>query len=366
MTRRPTGASAGDRGRARAGRRPGHQPAQRPLPDRLHRLQRRAAGAHRRRRPVRHRRPLHHAGRHPGARRRAAGRPGHGPALARAAVRRGTGRLGYESHDVTVDGCARWRRCWPTPAAGAGARVASGAPSRRSGRSRTTTRSRRCAGPARSPTGRWPSSPPRARCGPGAPSCEVGRELDARMLDAGRRGAVASRRSSPPAPNSAIPHHRPDATVLRDGDFLKLDFGATVDGYHSDMTRTVVLGHAGRLAARDLRAGRGRRRRPAGRRWRSAPTSSPSTRRARDVIADAGHGDHFTARPRARRGPGDPRGAGHRAARRGYPGRRHGRHRGAGRLPARPRRCPDRGHRWSSPDDAPELLTLTSKELLVL
>ena len=44
--------------------------------------------------------------------------------------------------------------------------------------------------------------------------------------------------------NSAIPHHRPDATVLRDGDFLKLDFGATVDGYHSDMTRTLVLGDA--------------------------------------------------------------------------------------------------------------------------
>src|SRR5688572_28166893 len=44
--------------------------------------------------------------------------------------------------------------------------------------------------------------------------------------------------------NSAIPHYRPDATVLADGDFLKLDFGATVDGYHSDMTRTVVLGDA--------------------------------------------------------------------------------------------------------------------------
>src|SRR3712207_9520811 len=44
--------------------------------------------------------------------------------------------------------------------------------------------------------------------------------------------------------NSAIPHHRPDATVLRDGDFLKLDFGATVDGYHSDMTRPLVLGSA--------------------------------------------------------------------------------------------------------------------------
>ena len=39
--------AAGDRGRAWAGRRPGHQPAQRPLPDRLHRLQRGAAGARR-------------------------------------------------------------------------------------------------------------------------------------------------------------------------------------------------------------------------------------------------------------------------------------------------------------------------------
>ena len=43
-------------------------------------------------------------------------------------------------------------------------------------------------------------------------------------------------------PNSAIPHHRPDARGAAAGDFVKLDFGATVDGYHSDMTRTLVLG----------------------------------------------------------------------------------------------------------------------------
>ncbi|WP_188585685.1 M24 family metallopeptidase [Gordonia jinhuaensis] len=42
--------------------------------------------------------------------------------------------------------------------------------------------------------------------------------------------------------NSAIPHHRPTEAVLAAGDLVKIDFGATVAGYHSDMTRTYVLG----------------------------------------------------------------------------------------------------------------------------
>jgi Xaa-Pro aminopeptidase len=44
--------------------------------------------------------------------------------------------------------------------------------------------------------------------------------------------------------HSAIPHHAPTDTAVRRGDLLKLDFGALVDGYHSDMTRTVVVGRA--------------------------------------------------------------------------------------------------------------------------
>lgn len=44
--------------------------------------------------------------------------------------------------------------------------------------------------------------------------------------------------------NSAIPHHRPTDAVLQVGDFVKIDFGALVAGYHSDMTRTFVLGKA--------------------------------------------------------------------------------------------------------------------------
>jgi Xaa-Pro aminopeptidase len=42
--------------------------------------------------------------------------------------------------------------------------------------------------------------------------------------------------------NSAIPHASPTDKQLENGDFLILDFGAVVDGYHSDMTRTVVIG----------------------------------------------------------------------------------------------------------------------------
>ncbi|RZQ65620.1 M24 family metallopeptidase [Amycolatopsis suaedae] len=70
---------------------------------------------------------------------------------------------------------------------------------------------------------------------------QVARALENRMADHGSTGPsfdtiVAT------GPNSAIPHHRPTDAVLAAGDFVKLDFGATVDGYHSDMTRTVVLG----------------------------------------------------------------------------------------------------------------------------
>ncbi len=43
-------------------------------------------------------------------------------------------------------------------------------------------------------------------------------------------------------PNSAKPHGRASERKLETGDFLTLDFGAKLDGYNSDMTRTVVIG----------------------------------------------------------------------------------------------------------------------------
>jgi Xaa-Pro aminopeptidase len=42
--------------------------------------------------------------------------------------------------------------------------------------------------------------------------------------------------------HAAEPHHHPSDRPLARGDVVKLDFGALVDGYHSDMTRTVAFG----------------------------------------------------------------------------------------------------------------------------
>ena len=70
---------------------------------------------------------------------------------------------------------------------------------------------------------------------------EVALELDTAMR---RRGAedrafdtiVAS------GPNSAKPHHQPTGRPLGAGDPVVIDFGATFDGYRSDMTRTFCIG----------------------------------------------------------------------------------------------------------------------------
>lgn len=42
--------------------------------------------------------------------------------------------------------------------------------------------------------------------------------------------------------NSAYPHHWPTSAPIRTGDFVTMDFGCTYNGYHSDLTRTIVVG----------------------------------------------------------------------------------------------------------------------------
>jgi Xaa-Pro aminopeptidase len=45
-------------------------------------------------------------------------------------------------------------------------------------------------------------------------------------------------------PNSALPHYRAGNRVLARGDLVVLDFGGVLDGYCSDLTRTVAVGTA--------------------------------------------------------------------------------------------------------------------------
>ncbi len=45
-------------------------------------------------------------------------------------------------------------------------------------------------------------------------------------------------------PNSSLPHGVPSDREIQPGDFVTMDFGAMMDGWHSDMTRTVAVGRA--------------------------------------------------------------------------------------------------------------------------
>jgi Xaa-Pro aminopeptidase len=70
---------------------------------------------------------------------------------------------------------------------------------------------------------------------------DFGIELDVAM----RRGGasdVSFETIVASGPNSAKPHARPSDRRIVPGELLVVDFGALVDGYHSDMTRTFCVG----------------------------------------------------------------------------------------------------------------------------
>ncbi len=215
-------------------------------------------------------------------------------ALAARAAHLGTGRLGFESSDVTVDGLHTLERVLADQATGGP--VAELVSVRRAVEDLRAVKDdgeieslRRACTVADQALAELAAE---GALRPGRTELQVGRELDARMLALGAE-APSFETIVAAGPNSAIPHHRPDATVLRDGDFLKLDFGATVDGYHSDMTRTLVLGGAaaGQREVHELVAAA----QAAGRAALAVGADVTAVdAAARDVIVAAGHGEHFT------------------------------------------------------------------------
>ncbi len=72
---------------------------------------------------------------------------------------------------------------------------------------------------------------------------ELRRELERAMLAHGsERTAFTTIVAS--GYRSAMPHGIASDKVVADGEFITFDFGAVYRGYHSDMTRTFVVGHA--------------------------------------------------------------------------------------------------------------------------
>lgn len=79
---------------------------------------------------------------------------------------------------------------------------------------------------------------------PGRSELEVATDVDALLRRSGfERTAFETIVAS--GPNSALPHARPGARILQEGDGVVLDFGGVYDGYCVDLTRTVELGDAG-------------------------------------------------------------------------------------------------------------------------
>lgn len=131
----------------------------------------------------------------------------------------------------------------------------------------------------------------RGRLLEGPTEVEFALELDATMRRSGAEDVsfdtiVAS------GPNGAKPHHRPSGRRIDQGDLVVIDFGALVDGYHSDMTRTVAVGDVG--AERSRMLGVVLESQQAGvDAVRAGATAAQVDAACREVIDDAGWGEAF-------------------------------------------------------------------------
>ena len=74
----------------------------------------------------------------------------------------------------------------------------------------------------------------------GRTEADVSRELGERLVAEGHDSVNFAIVGS--GPNSASPHHDPGARVIAAGEAVVCDFGGTMDGYCSDITRTVFTG----------------------------------------------------------------------------------------------------------------------------
>jgi Xaa-Pro aminopeptidase len=78
---------------------------------------------------------------------------------------------------------------------------------------------------------------------PGIPERDLATEIEYFMKKAGSEKEAFDTIVASGA-RSALPHGRASEKLLAAGDFVTFDYGARVGGYHSDITRTVVLGTA--------------------------------------------------------------------------------------------------------------------------
>ena len=124
---------------------------------------------------------------------------------------------------------------------------------------------------------------------------ELASELVVNLLRKGSQSEMPFAPIVSGGPNSANPHAIPSDRKLRGGDLLVFDWGAAVDGYISDLTRTFAVGEVDeecrkihRIVQQANAAGRAAAR-------PGVPCAAVD-QAARAVIEQAGYGQYFTHR----------------------------------------------------------------------
>jgi Xaa-Pro dipeptidase len=124
---------------------------------------------------------------------------------------------------------------------------------------------------------------------------QVASELTSQLLKHGSNPRLPFFPIVASGPNSANPHATPTDRLLSPGDLLVIDFGANVDGYYSDITRTFAVGdvseefeNIARIVAQSNAAGR----------VAAGPgvLAGDIDRASRSVIVDGGYGKYFIHR----------------------------------------------------------------------
>ncbi|MBQ7288109.1 MAG: aminopeptidase P family protein [Clostridia bacterium] len=121
---------------------------------------------------------------------------------------------------------------------------------------------------------------------------QIAAELDYAMRKAGaERSAFDTIVVS--GKRGALPHGEPSYKTIAPGEFVTMDFGAVVNGYHSDMTRTVAVGGASEAMEAVYQAVVAAQK-------KALAAASPNTAlsvvddAARKEIKQAGFGEYFT------------------------------------------------------------------------
>lgn len=120
---------------------------------------------------------------------------------------------------------------------------------------------------------------------------EIQLELDCFMLKNGAE-ALSFDTIALSGKNTSLPHGVPSDKTVEQGEFVLLDYGAVVDGYHSDMTRTVCVGEPDDEMRKVYQTVLEAQLKGLGA-VRSGITGRELDKAARDVIENAGYGQQF-------------------------------------------------------------------------